>query len=202
MTDDNWRSNIPGGTLSHYFDPHFDRQVVKIKPGEYFATRQPMIIATTLGSCVSACIRDNARGSAGMNHFMLPGGDADGFEGSLRYGVFAMESLINEFVKHGSARCDLEAKVFGGAAVVKAISADVGGQNARFVVNFLATEGIRTSATDLGGTQPRKIYFFVEDGHVLVKYIRHLNNDTIERREVAYAHEITDRFKPKPVELF
>jgi chemotaxis protein CheD len=165
MTYDAWHSNIPGGLLSHNFDSHYDRQVVKIKPGEYFATRQPMINATTLGSCVSACIRDNSRGSAGMNHFMLPNGgtDAEGFGGSLRYGVFAMESLINEFIKHGFLRGDLEAKVFGGAAVVEAISADIGAQNARFVVDCLATEGIRTTATDLGGALARKVYFFVED---------------------------------------
>jgi chemotaxis protein CheD len=112
-------------TLSRFFDPHFERDVVKIKPGEFFATTRPCIIATVLGSCVSACIRDTARGGAGMNHFMLaqtlgePGSPALD-PPSLRYGAFAMESLINEFIKRGSRRQDLEAKVFGGATQLMA----------------------------------------------------------------------------------
>jgi chemotaxis protein CheD len=197
--------HTPGGNLSHYFDTHFQREIVKIKPGEYFASTQPFIIATVLGSCVAACIRDPVRGSAGMNHFMLPGGRAaapDAGAPSLRYGVFAMESLINEFIKHGSARRDLEAKIFGGAAVVDEIHADVGAQNAAFVVDYLAVEGIRTTAIDLGGLTPRKVLLFVEDGRVLVKYLTRLTNDTVERREAEYARSLAFEPPSAPVELF
>jgi chemotaxis protein CheD len=201
-----WNSNVLSGPLSHYFDPHFDRDVVKIKPGESFSTNEPYIIATVLGSCVAACIRDNVQGAAGMNHFMLPEqgreAAAAGESASLRYGVFAMESLINEFIKRGSKRRDLEAKVFGGAAVVDAIHNDVGAQNAAFVIDYLGVEGIRTTAIDLGGWAPRKVYFFVEDGRVLVKYLRHLTNDTIERRDAEYARELAFRTVGAPVELF
>ncbi len=140
-----------------------------------------------------------------MNHFMLPeqGAEARLAEGtSLRYGLFAMESLINEFIKHGSNRRDLEAKVFGGAAVVDAIHTDVGAANAAFVTDYLAVEGIRTTATDLGGSAPRKVYFFVEDGRVLVKYLWRLKNDTIERREAEYARALAFVPLQSPVELF
>lgn len=197
--------DIPGGSLSHFYDARLAREVVKIKPGEYFATTRPHVIATVLGSCVAACIRDPSRGYAGMNHFMLPDegpeSQARG-ESSLRYGVFAMESLINEFVRHGSARRDLVAKVFGGAAVVDAISADVGARNAAFVTEYLAVEGIATVASDLGGSAPRKVLFFVENGLVRVKYLWRLSNDTIEQREKEYGRAL--RFTPPTptVELF
>jgi chemotaxis protein CheD len=197
--------NFPDGTLSRYFDSDFEREVVKIKPGEFFATTRPFIIATVLGSCVAACIRDPTRGSAGMNHFMLPDQSAQAHaagEWSLRYGVFAMESLINEFIKHGSARRDLEAKVFGGAAVVDAIHSDVGAQNAAFVSEYLRLEGIRVTAADLGGKAPRKVFFFVEQGRVLVKYLWRLTNDTIERREAEYARAIDLNPPPTEVVLF
>jgi chemotaxis protein CheD len=196
--------SIPGGgNLSRYHDGRLNRDVVKIKPGEFFATTRPYVIATVLGSCVSACIRDPQRGSAGMNHFMLPDeGTSGGGSASLRYGVFAMESLINEFVRHGSARGDLEAKVFGGASVVSAIRTDVGGQNADFVVKYLALEGIRTTAVDLGGLVARKVLFFAEDGRVWVKYLWRDVNDTIERREDEYARALTVKPDPAPVELF
>ena len=197
---------IPGDTLSSYYDAQLKRDVVKHKPGEFYATTRPLVIATVLGSCVAACIRDAARGGAGMNHFMLPhhkdghSGSADG--ASTRYGVFAMESLINEFVKRGSQRRDLEAKVFGGAAVMDALLADVGAQNAEFVRHYLKVEGIRVSATDLGGLMPRKVLLFVEDGSVKVKYLGRLTNDTIERREEEYARALEAGVKPPPVELF
>jgi chemotaxis protein CheD len=196
---------VPGGDLSHYFDSSFGRQVVKIKPGEFFVSVEPLIIATVLGSCVAACVRDPVRGTAGMNHFMLPEQGSESREAggpSLRYGLFAMESLINEFIKNGSARRDLEVKVFGGGAVVDAIHTDVGAQNARFIINYLAVEGIRIIATDLGGSAPRKIYFFVEDGRVLVKYLWRLKNDTIGRREAEYARALTLAPRVPQVELF
>jgi chemotaxis protein CheD len=188
--------HLLGGNLAHYFDQRLKREVVKLKPGEFFATTRPFVIATVLGSCVAACIRDPARGSAGMNHFMLP---SDGREetapqagSSLRYGVFAMESLINEFMRHGSARADLEAKVFGGAAVVDSITSDIGLQNAAFVREYLRFEGISVAAEDLGGLAPRKVVFFVESGLVRVKYLWRLDTDTIERREREYARSLRD----------
>jgi chemotaxis protein CheD len=195
---------IPGGTLSHYYDSRLGREVFKIKPGEFFATTRRCVIATVLGSCVAACIRDPSRGYAGMNHFMLPdrGSEARGGESSLRYGVFAMESLINEFVRHGSARRDLVAKVFGGAAVVDAIHADVGAQNAAFVTEYLAVEGITTSASDLGGGAPRKVLFHVENGLVQVKYLWRRSNHTIEQREREYLRSLATAPASPPVELF
>jgi chemotaxis receptor (MCP) glutamine deamidase CheD len=78
-----------------------------------------MMIVTVLGSCVSACIRDRVSGMGGMNHFMLPdGGGDDGspVSASARYGTYAMEVLINEVLKAGARRENLEAKVFGGGA--------------------------------------------------------------------------------------
>ena len=197
---------IPGDTLSSYHDSLLKRDVIKLKPGEFYATTRPLVIATVLGSCVAACIRDPGRGGAGMNHFMLPH-HHDGHSravdaSSTRYGVFAMESLINEFVKRGSHRRDLEAKVFGGAAVMDALLADVGAQNADFVRHYLEVEGIRVSAADFGGLMPRKVLFFVEDGSVRVKYLGRLRNDTIERREEEYARALEAGLQPPPVELF
>jgi chemotaxis protein CheD len=196
---------IPGSGLSRYYDSRLEREVIKIKPGEFFATTSPCIIATVLGSCVAACIRDPVRGYAGMNHFMLPdeGPEAQARgESSLRYGVFAMESLINEFVRHGSARRDLVAKVFGGAAVVDAIRTNIGAQNAAFVTEYLAVEGITTIASDLGGSAPRKVFFSVESGLVRVKYLWRLSNDTIEQREQEYLRALAFAPAMPPAELF
>jgi chemotaxis protein CheD len=38
----------------------------------------------------------------------------------MRYGTYAMEILINDLLKAGARRENLEAKVFGGGAVLRA----------------------------------------------------------------------------------
>src|SRR5919107_5888469 len=104
-----------------YYDRTFDCDAAKILPGEYYYTCKDMLIVTVLGSCVAACIRDRVSGIGGMNHFMLPdGGDSDNplISASARYGTFAMEVLINELLKNGARRENLEAKVFGGGNVL------------------------------------------------------------------------------------
>ncbi len=182
-----------------YYDRTFDCDAAKILPGEYYYTGKNMLIVTVLGSCVSACIRDRVTGLGGMNHFMLPdgGGDASSpVSASMRYGTFAMEILINDLLKAGARREHLEAKVFGGGAVLRGFTAmNVGQRNAEFVMSFLKTERIPVLAEDLNDIHPRKVYFFPKTGKVLVKKLMQTQNDTLAKREFDYAK----RLKVEPV---
>ncbi|WP_211232077.1 chemoreceptor glutamine deamidase CheD [Pseudoduganella violaceinigra] len=182
-----------------YYDRTFDCDAAKILPGEYYYTQKDMLIVTVLGSCVSACIRDRNSGLGGMNHFMLPDGGSDAgspVSASARYGTYAMEVLINDLLKAGARRDNLEAKVFGGGAVLKGFTAiNVGERNAAFVQSFLKNEKIRVVAEDLCDIYPRKVYFFPKTGKVLVKKLMQTHNDTLAQRENDYAN----RLKAKPV---
>ena len=182
-----------------YYDRTFDCEAAKILPGEYYYTSKEMLIVTVLGSCVSACIRDRVTGLGGMNHFMLPDGAGDAnspISASMRYGTYAMEVLINDLLKSGARRENLEAKVFGGGAVLRGFSAmNVGERNAAFVINFLKTERIPVVAEDLNDIYPRKVYFFPRTGKVLVKKLMQTHNDTLAKRELDYA----SRLKVTPV---
>ena len=181
-----------------YYDRTFDCQAAKILPGEYDYTNNDMLIVTVLGSCVSACIRDRVTGLGGMNHFMLPdGGEPNSpVSASARYGTYAMEVLINDLLKAGAKRENLEAKVFGGGAVLKGFTAiNVGERNAAFVLNFLKVEKIRVVAEDLNDIHPRKVYYFPRTGKVLVKKLMQTHNDTLVKREIEYA----SRLKKEPV---
>ena len=154
-----------------YYDRTFDTDAAKILPGEFYFTNKDMLIVTVLGSCVSACIRDRVSGVGGMNHFMLPdtGGDADNpVSASMRYGTYAMEVLINELLKAGAKRENMEAKVFGGGNVLRGFTAiNVGERNAKFVLDYLRAERMRVIAEDLNDIYPRKVYFFPRTGKVL-----------------------------------
>ena len=189
-----------------YYDRTFDTQAAKILPGEYYYTAKDMLIVTVLGSCVSACIRDRVSGLGGMNHFMLPDGGADNnspVSASARYGTFAMEILINSLLKSGARRENLEAKVFGGGAVLKGFTAmNVGERNAAFVQTFLKNERIRIIAEDLNDIYPRKVYFFPRTGKVLVKKLMQSHNDTLAKREIEYASRLKVQPVAGEIELF
>ncbi|MDB5762103.1 MAG: cheD [Herminiimonas sp.] len=188
-----------------YYDRIFDRDAAKILPGEYYFTHKDMLIVTVLGSCVAACIRDRVTGIGGMNHFMLPySGDADNpVSASMRYGTYAMEVLINDLLKAGAQRSNLEAKVFGGGSVLSGfIAINVGERNACFVLDYLRTEKIRVVAEDLNDIHPRKVYYFPRSGKVLVKKLERLNNNTLANREQDYANRLQTNPVSGTVELF
>jgi chemotaxis protein CheD len=188
-----------------YYDRTFDCDAAKILPGEYYYTNKDMLIVTVLGSCVSACIRDRVTGLGGMNHFMLPDGGGDGspVSASARYGTYAMEVLINDLLKAGARRENLEAKVFGGGAVLKGFTAiNVGSRNAAFVQSFLRNEKIRIMAEDLNDIYPRKVYFFPRTGKVLVKKLMQTHNDTLAKREIEYASRLKKQPVAGDIELF
>jgi chemotaxis protein CheD len=189
-----------------YYDRTFDRDAAKILPGEYYFTGKDMLIVTVLGSCVAACIRDRVSGVGGMNHFMLPdgGGDADSpVSASMRYGTYAMEILINDLLKAGARRENLEAKVFGGGNVLRGfIAINVGERNALFVRDYLKAENIRITAEDLNDIHPRKVYFFPRTGKVLVKKLKQMNNNTLVNREQDYASRLQTSKVSGDVELF
>ncbi len=188
-----------------YYDRTFDRDAAKILPGEYYFTCKDMLIVTVLGSCVAACIRDRVTGIGGMNHFMLPsGGEADSpVSASMRYGTYAMEVLINDVLKSGARRENLEAKVFGGGNVLTGFTTiNVGERNAQFVREYLSAENIRLVAEDLNDIHPRKVYFFPRSGKVLVKKLKKLNNNTLVNREQDYAQRLLASSVGGAVELF
>ena len=182
-------------SLAHnlYFDAGNNLPAAKLLPGEYYVTAKDMVLVTVLGSCVSACLRDVANGMGGMNHFMLPDGDCESERPgrAARYGVYAMEILINSLLKMGARRQDFEAKVFGGGNLMRSMnSSHVGRRNAEFVLEFLADEKIRVAARDLEDIYPRKVYFFPHSGVVRVKKLRELSNNTIYERESDYGNRI------------
>lgn len=190
-----------------YFDRTFDCDAAKIGPGEYYFTDKDMVIVTVLGSCVSACIRDSVTGVGGMNHFMLPdnaSADKDNpVSGAMRYGTYAMEVLINQLLRNGARRENLEAKIFGGGNVLKSFTTmNVGDRNAVFVRDFLKVERIRVTSEDLLDIYPRKVYYFPKTGRVLVKKLKHLHNDTLVKREEAYASKLKSSDVGGEVELF
>ena len=189
-----------------YYDRYFDKDAVKILPGEYYATQSDKLIVTVLGSCVSVCLRDRVARCGGMNHFLLPSdglGESGLLTESARYGVYAMEILINHLFKLGAVRHRLEAKVFGGGNVLRGLTLNnIGQRNAEFVLDYLRNEGIPIIAQDLLDEYPRKVYFFTHTGKVLVKKLKSVHNTTIIDRESEYRMRVKYTPKGGDIDLF
>jgi chemotaxis protein CheD len=173
------------GEASFFFwDAHFRNDAVKVLPGEYFVHDEDILITTTLGSCIAACLWDRERRIGGMNHFMLPEGQGD----SGRYGSFAMELLINEMMKRGASRLSMEAKVFGGGAVIAGMSnINVGERNTQFVMNYLQTERIPIVSKDVMDIYPRKVCFLPASGKAMVKRLAAAHADALVAQDRAAA---------------
>lgn len=199
-------ASIKALATHRHYDSRFGCDVIKLLPNEYFVTREDIVLSTVLGSCVAACLRDAEAGMGGMNHFMLPGSDEPGSitSASMRYGAFAMELLINEMLKAGARRERLEAKVFGGGAVIDQMrQLNIGDRNARFVLEYLALEQIPVLAQDLRGTHARRINFFPQTGKVLVKKIvSERSDELVARRERALREALPNTMPAPRVELF
>jgi chemotaxis protein CheD len=171
----------PGAASFFFFDAHFRNDAVKVLPGEYFVHDEDILILTTLGSCIAACLWDRERRIGGMNHFMLPdGGAAD----CGRYGSYAMELLINAMIKMGATRSTMEAKVFGGGAVISGMnSINIGERNTTFVLDYLRTERITVVSKDVLGIHPRKVCFLPASGQAMVKRLASINTEALAAQE-------------------
>jgi chemotaxis protein CheD len=145
---------------------------IHIVQGEYKVTDDPdVIVSTLLGSCVAACIRDPAAGVGGMNHFLLPGEDGRTHNHEAeRYGDYLMELLINGLMKQGAHRDRLEAKLFGGARMMRGLS-DIGKKNAEFAERYLEHEGIAVVSKDFGGERGRRLQYWPVSGRARQAYV-------------------------------
>jgi chemotaxis protein CheD len=174
------RSEYEAGAFYH--DAAFRLDAVKLMPGEYFVhDADDLLLTTVLGSCVSVCLIDRVAHLGGMNHFMLPDGGSAG-----RYGVYAMELLINGMMKRGARRERLQAKVFGGGHVMSNFSTiNVGEQNVAFIDQFLASERIPVLSRDVLDIHPRKVCLFPGSGRALVKKLAVTQASSIASQEAA-----------------
>lgn len=175
--------------------------VYRLGPGDLCAGGgEDLVLATVLGSCVSACLYDRTSRLGGMNHFLLPRGRAHDPAAASRYGTYAMELLINELLKLGARRRCLEAKAFGGATVLRSAT-DIGGVNCRFLREYLDVEGIPLVAHDLGGSFPRRLRFWPATGKVQLRVLRE-PTEPVARRERSHLEHLAERSLDGEVELF
>lgn len=143
--------------------------------GEYEVSRDPHLVLTTvLGSCIACCLFDPVAKIGGMNHFLLasPPSSRDGpGDDARRYGLYAMELLVNEMIKQGAVRATMRAHLYGGANMHSGMRA-IGTENARFAEEFLRADGIQLVRSDTGGVQARRLDLQPATGRVRCRAVQ------------------------------
>lgn len=151
----------------------FKKQVVEVYPGEYYTTsKNDIVLSTILGSCVAVCLYDEVHQVVGINHIMISNKTQykmDAVSVDTRYGIHAMEVLINEMIKKGASRSYMKAKVFGGGKVLIKNNPKIAFNNIDFAVEYLKNEAISIISQDTGGNYGRKIFFFTDNYRVYLK---------------------------------
>lgn len=144
------------------------RRVAIIQGEHRVMSEQDVMLTTVLGSCVAVCLHDSAARVGGMNHFLLgeptPGQEV-GDQNMQRYGIHAMELLINDMMHAGAKRERLCGHVYGGANIIAGLGS-IGSSNAAFALRFMETEDIPIRHRDVGGSQARKVEFLPFEGKV------------------------------------
>ena len=195
---------VGSGKLERYWDHHWSNWLVNLAQGDYAVSDEPILLTTVLGSCVAACLYAPDKKMGGINHFLLPqAGASESESSSFRYGVHAMEVLINSLIRKGASRETLELKVCGAADVVSGLSNRVGQANAAFIRLYARQEQLNLLAADLGGDNPRRVVFDPTTGSMKVKRLaRHLSKDDVRHETVQAAKIEREVLRHAEVELF
>jgi chemotaxis protein CheD len=141
-------------------------------PSTLFASREPYIVNTILGSCVAVCIYDTVWKFGGINHYMLPFWNGQGLA-SPKFGNIAINKLLEKMLSLGSNQKNIIAKVFGGGNILEAGSSQfmIGDRNIAVAKDMLKELKIQIVSQSVGGTLGRKIQFNVITGEVKQRMI-------------------------------
>jgi chemotaxis protein CheD len=146
------------------------RSTSYVHPGRMFFSADATDVTTILGSCVAVCIWDAVSGIGGLNHYMLPAGTSTSAD--ARYGAYAIPQLIESVLNLGASSVRLQAKVFGGARVLRELQPREGGlgqRNVELAQELLERERVPVVFEDVGGQNGRKLVFRTDDGGTHVR---------------------------------
>jgi len=156
-----------------------------LKPGEIVFCKDPSVVTTVLGSCVSVTLYHPLHKIGSICHGLLPSCrnkfscDEICIEG-LRYMDCSIRRMIKSFDIMGIRPKELQVKVFGGSDMFGDsrpgdCSLSVGAQNITTTMMMLEDFGVKLAAADTGGNLGRKIIFISDTGEVFLKRIKRID---------------------------
>jgi chemotaxis protein CheD len=152
-----------------------------LKPGEVYLSREPALITTVLGSCISVTMHHRPTALSIMCHAVMPSRaearkkTEDGRD-IFQYVDSSIEWMVSQYDQKGIKPGAVEVKMFGGAAMFpdsrsQARDLGVGRKNIDMAVEVLKKNRMSIAAWNVGGSQGRKLIFNTLTGEVLARFI-------------------------------
>lgn len=132
------------------------------------------LVTYALGSCVGICLYDPVTKVGGLGHIMLPNfPENNRNENKYRFADTCIPQMLDQMERMGVLRRRIVAKIAGGAKMFE-VSGDssfgnIGARNVVAVKNSLQEFRIPILAEDTGLNYGRTVYFYTEDGKMVVK---------------------------------
>ncbi|HHV31943.1 chemotaxis protein CheD [Caproiciproducens sp. LBM24188] len=132
------------------------------------------LVTYALGSCVGICLYDPVTKIGGLGHIMLPNYPQNNpKENPHRFADTCIPAMLDEMAKMGALRQRIVAKIAGGAKMFE-VSGDsafgnIGARNVEAVKNSLMSFHIPIKAEDTGLNYGRTVFFYTENGSMVVK---------------------------------
>jgi chemotaxis protein CheD len=147
-----------------------------LRPGYIFLSRDPTLIYTVLGSCISVCLWDRKNHFGGINHFLYPI-ITEPKKATANYGNVAIPALVRMMVSEGSEKSSLEAQIFGGGDLDYVKEPGIGSQNVIVARKVLNQQGIQIASEDVGGDRGRKLIYDSGTNEVVVLKIDRIRRE-------------------------
>lgn len=135
--------------------------------------REDILVTYSLGSCAGLTLYDPVAGVGGMIHCMLPLSKIDPEKAKIKPYMFVdtgVAAMLGELYAMGAQRQNIIAKVAGaGSPLGKQDTFRIGQRNYTILRKFLWKNNILIENEDVGGSQARTLYLYMEDGRTTVK---------------------------------
>ena len=176
--------------------------------GEFAIAKDSENIAfkTLLGSCVAIMFYDQKLQIKGMNHFLLPITNSSNED--MKYGLYSVETMLNEMYKMGCKKQNMIAKIAGGADVsgLKSITStakkSIGQRNVEFAVDFCKVEGFKIISNHTRGTTGRVILVTNNFETFIKKIDNYTQNCQMFKTEQNLQNEVLNKKRHHTIELF
>jgi chemotaxis protein CheD len=158
--------------LDNELDSIQSLEEIRVEMAEMKIERTPIVLVTSVGSCVAICIRESVSRCGGLAHIMLPKAASDSRFIPSKYADTAVPLMVDAIKKLGGNGYSLSAKIAGGADMFSTLRCGmlkIGQENIQATRRALQAEGVRIVAEDVGGTSGRRVSFNLADGSVIVQ---------------------------------
>lgn len=165
-----------------------------LKPAGFYFLKQPGIIRTVLGSCVTVTMFSKRTGLGSACHPILPECRDNkvcyfaGCKNKYKYVECVIPEMMHRFKKSGVSPDELEVKLFGGAEIIannnnKSSFIKVGLMNVEMALNLLHSFGIQPKNSDSGGKLGRRLLFDTATGDVWIKKLTKTSGTVLEKKD-------------------